>query len=523
MKYVWIPAVAMLISVALTPLLARLAPRVGLIDIPSSRKVHQVPVARVGGIPMVVGTVATLLLTGIVEPPVQHYLFGAAVLAIFGLWDDCREIGHYWKFVGQGAAVLPLVYSGFHIQALPFFGAIPPSVAMAVTGFAMVGLINAMNHSDGLDGLAGGEALITLAGVGLLSFVAGDALGVVLALAMSGALLGFLRHNNHPARVFMGDSGSQFLGFTLAFLLVHMERSATAVSPAAVLLLAGLPVIDILVVLAKRIRGGANWFLASRNHIHHRLLDAGAGQPAAVLLLYFGQVLFVGTGVLLREAGDASILGTYAIMTTGVFVIVRGFEQRRLRLLSHLGPSERPWRAASLPRKMVAVCASGYLLAAGVAARATSPEFALATAVVLAVLVAEIAFGTRRRSVVRRAAVYGAIAIVTYLGGHRLGIPPWVEVPFFAVLGLGTALAMAFQANRKRQFRLSPLDMITGVFFIGLLGLALERGGTLGWAVQFFILVYATEVFITQSRRRLDGISAASTVAVAAVAMKIVI
>jgi UDP-GlcNAc:undecaprenyl-phosphate GlcNAc-1-phosphate transferase len=175
---------------------------------------------------------------------------------------------------------------------------------------AMVGMINAINHSDGLDGLASGEVLISLSAMAFLAYQVGGGNEVlIIALAALGAIIGFLRYNTHPAKIFMGDTGSQFLGFTVGFLAILLtQRIDCSMSPAVALLLLGLPVVDILVVLKKRIREGRNWFKASKNHIHHRLLSLGFLHEEAVIVIYSAQILCVTTGVLFCYRSDWLLL-----------------------------------------------------------------------------------------------------------------------------------------------------------------------------------------------------------------------
>ncbi|MGI9301481.1 MAG: glycosyltransferase family 4 protein, partial [Gammaproteobacteria bacterium] len=233
---------SMLICMLVIPLMHRLAPYLRMLDEPGERKVHQQPIARVGGFGIVLGAAAPLLLWLTTHPALVWFLFGAAVLLVFGAVDDRYNISHYYKFIGQLIAVVPLVTLGdVYIDRLPLLAGVEvaPWIGQALTVFAIVGMINAMNHSDGLDGLAGGEALLSLIAMcflayaflgsvgptpiaGMDSAVVTGVVALVLGTAAIGGVLGFLRYNTHPARVFMGDTGSQFLGFSVGFIAVLM-------------------------------------------------------------------------------------------------------------------------------------------------------------------------------------------------------------------------------------------------------------------------------------------------------------
>ena len=251
-------------SLAIVPLMMRLAPRLGMVDQPNSRKVHAYPIPRVGGWGIVLGALVAILVWAPFDELVLCYIFGVVVLFAFGAWDDRRELGHYTKFIGQLVAVSPVVFiAGLYVVHFPFVGphAIPAWAAMAFTVFALIGMTNAINHSDGLDGLAGGEAVLSLVAIGFLAYLAKGNLTVLIAFSVIGGVFGFLRYNTHPAVVFMGDSGSQVIGFSLGLLAVLLtQRTAPDLSPTVVLLLLGLPVADILYVFYRRIREGRNWF-----------------------------------------------------------------------------------------------------------------------------------------------------------------------------------------------------------------------------------------------------------------------
>ncbi|RRQ21637.1 glycosyltransferase family 4 protein [Thiohalobacter thiocyanaticus] len=303
---------AMVISMTLIPIMVRLAPVLGMVDKPDPRKVHTTPIPRVGGVGIVIGTLVPLLVWLQVDALLASYLVGALILLLFGAWDDAKELGHYVKFIGQFAAVIGVVYWGdLYVTQLPLLGhdALSESAGKVFTVIAMVGMINAMNHSDGLDGLAGGESLISLLAIIYLAFQAGGGLAVVIAVATIGGVFGFLRFNSHPARVFMGDGGSQFLGFTLGFLAVYlMTRVNPALSPALPLLFLGLPIVDILAVFAQRIYHGMNWFRATKNHIHHRLLELGFEHHESVITIYAIQALLVLLAVVLPYEHDLLII-----------------------------------------------------------------------------------------------------------------------------------------------------------------------------------------------------------------------
>jgi len=228
MQYLYVIAAATIISLVLVPFMMSHAERLGMVDHPSGRRVHAQPIPRVGGWGIVFGTLIPLFAMTTLTPLLGVFIYGSLILLLFGALDDRYEMGPKMKFIGQFLAAVPLVVFGdFFISQYPVFVEWQPPVAlsMGITIVCLVAMINATNQSDGLDGLAGGESLLTLAGIALLAYLAESSVLLIVALAAVGGVLGFLRYNTHPARVFMGDSGAQFLGFVVGFLAIWLTRA----------------------------------------------------------------------------------------------------------------------------------------------------------------------------------------------------------------------------------------------------------------------------------------------------------
>jgi UDP-GlcNAc:undecaprenyl-phosphate/decaprenyl-phosphate GlcNAc-1-phosphate transferase len=325
--------VAMGVTWTLTPLVIRLAEWLGAVDRPGGRRTHSQPTPRIGGLAVFLGFVAGLaaaaFFTGSLWslPRVSVYWRGMVVAATFllvvGAIDDVRGITFRGKFAAQAVAAAAVWWCGFRIEILsnPFGGPIDLGpLSFPVTVLWIVGITNAVNLIDGLDGLAAGIALITTASVGLLAYVRGEFGVAAASLALAGSLVGFLRFNFSPARIFLGDSGSLFLGFVLAVTSVRgSQKGATAVAILAPLLVLGLPLLDTGLAIVRRmyrltLRGRATGhalryvvrnldhvFQPDREHIHHRLLDLGFTHRNAVLLLY-------GIGVLFAAVAYGSVL-----------------------------------------------------------------------------------------------------------------------------------------------------------------------------------------------------------------------
>ncbi|MEM7565076.1 MAG: MraY family glycosyltransferase, partial [Pseudomonadota bacterium] len=218
MSAVFATALSMFLVITLVPLLTRLAGPLGLLDQPGPRKIHQHAVPRVGGIAITIGVVVSILIWVPLRAEIQAYVLSASIIFLFGLADDRLGLDYRIKLTGQilGACVF-IFAADLQITRLPFFfdGEMPGWAGLPLTLLVIVGVTNAVNMSDGMDGLAGGNSLLAACALGYLIYLGGDKQITLLALSVIGATLGFLRYNTYPARIFMGDAGSQFLGFSV--------------------------------------------------------------------------------------------------------------------------------------------------------------------------------------------------------------------------------------------------------------------------------------------------------------------
>lgn len=328
--------VAYFSAVFVIPRLAAIAQSIGLIDRPERRKVHREPRPLVGGIGLVIAaTFSSMFLV-----PLQGFrgfFLGLAVLLFIGFLDDFRQMEARSKFLAHiGAGMLMIYFSKARLVSfgdlLGFGDIVLPDLALViwpVTIFCLVGVINAINLIDGLDGLAGGVTFIAFLSFGLHASLAGSQVFMLLNLAFAGAVLGFLRFNWHPSRVFMGDAGSLCLGFTLGFMAIIMTQGENAVIPPVVaLLILAVPITDTLTVMGKRIVRGKNPFQADRYHFHHILMRYGVDRETAVHLILGICVVMSGLTLLVpffavpEWALFAGYLGYLVVYVVASFFIV---------------------------------------------------------------------------------------------------------------------------------------------------------------------------------------------------------
>ena len=299
-------------SAVLTPLARAIALRVGAFDEPTSRHVHKSPIPRLGGLAVVIGFFVSLgALYGIGTSSLGQMLFaqpmlvlglccGGVAAATLGALDDLKGVRALHKLTVQVAIAVTAYGFGFRIDAiaLPWVGSIDLGLlAVPATVLWFVAVMNAVNLIDGLDGLAGGIAFIACVSNFVVGWMNESLLVILLSAALAGAVLGFLIYNFNPASIFMGDTGSLFLGFVLAAtsLLGSSIKSATTVSLLVPILALGVPIMDTLFAMVRRYLERRPIFGADRGHIHHKLLDLGLTHRRAVLVLYgMSSVLAVG-------------------------------------------------------------------------------------------------------------------------------------------------------------------------------------------------------------------------------------
>jgi len=426
-------------------------------------------------------------------------------------------------------------YGGLTIEQFPFVSPEPvnPLFGQAFTFFALVGMINAANHSDGLDGLAGGLTLMSLLMVGALAYHADGRAEVITALAVTGGILGFLRYNTHPAVVFMGDSGSQFLGLTSGFLAVVLtQRVNPALSPALPALLLGLPVVDILAVFYLRVTGGMNWFKATRNHIHHRLLDVGFCHQSTVVMIYSIQFLFVSSAVLLRYQPDAVVLTVYLAGVVAVFaglvamerhVAVKGVSPAAGLVTRAVRQTLRSDVLRRAPFVFLAFAVPLYFLAVTATEENVTRDFG-AVAAVLAVMLGLDAVRNRLRgSIASRIAIFTLVVYSVYLWGVSppafLAHAELARKGFFAVVAV--AVGLVLKLARDVDFRTTALDYLA-VFLVVLVSLSplpsVLDGKLAAIVVKSMILLYACEVLLSRRTRAPIPLYVGSMVALAILA-----
>lgn len=534
--YLIIAMLAMAISMVIIPQLIRWAPALGMLDEPDHRKVHVAPIPRVGGIGIVLGALVPMMIWLPFDADIISVLIGSFILLIFGTWDDVKELGHYVKFIGQFASAIIVVYYGdIYVSHFPFIGLdlLDESIGRPFTVIAIVGMINAINHSDGLDGLAGGESLLSLGAIIYLAYIFDGSQVMLIAAAVAGGIFGFLRFNSHPAYVFMGDGGSQFIGFILAVLVIYLTQQVnTVVSPALPALLVGLPVLDILAVFYLRAKHKMNLFKATNNHVHHRLLQLGFYHYESVIIIYSIQILFVMCAVLLPYESDGLIISIYLGVCFLLFSSLTFAERMGLRV--HVDTKsrnvffssimDRYEPVMSVPYTMLGAGLSLFFVAAAITSTNIPIDFAV-SAIVLMCLLALVISTKWLNMYFYRLVMFVTIAFSVFLLSTYP--PAWVQDEMFLLYTyfviMGVLVFTCARLMGLERFRMSPLDylMIIMALISGLLPDTEVGSSSLTWMViQIIVLFYACELIIQKMKNQFNSLTGAATLALVLVAIR---
>jgi UDP-GlcNAc:undecaprenyl-phosphate/decaprenyl-phosphate GlcNAc-1-phosphate transferase len=321
--------VAALAVVALTPLAAHLARAVGAVAEPKGRSIHSKPTPLLGGLAILAGfLIPVIYYLPAFDTPAKALVVGGILIALLGAVDDVIDLSPAVKLIGQAACALIPVAAGLTIDhlTLPFVGVGDLGPAQyPVTVLWFVALANMINFTDGMDGLAAGVSGIGLTTFAILAASLDRATPAIIAASLAGAAIGFLAHNFHPARVFMGDAGSLLLGFVIAGVAVSgVMKSAAAVAIGLPLIVLAIPILDTSFVILKRIKHGMPVYSADKSHFHHRFFTIGWSQRRTVLALYAWCTLMSAVAIVISlhvggAIGVSIALG--AALVAGVYLV----------------------------------------------------------------------------------------------------------------------------------------------------------------------------------------------------------
>jgi len=467
---------ALLICMALIPPLRLAAERFRVMDMPGERKVHAHPVPRIGGVALAVGACATIAWWVPKDITMLSILLGSLIIVVFGVWDDCADLSYRMKLLGQVLAALVVIVVGeIRFNSMPFLldTEIPVWVGIPVTLFFLVGVSNAVNLTDGLDGLAGGLSFLTLLGIAYMAYLSNDLIVLSLTVPFLGALLGFLRYNTYPARIFMGDGGSQLLGFIMGVLAILVTDSSRGpFSPSLILFLLGLPFLDTLGVTGQRLAEGRSPFIGDRKHIHHKLLRVGLTHYEAVTVVYVIQAGMLGLAYVLRWQSDMLILPLYLVIAGSVLLLFVAVGRGLIaapatqdgHFLSDIALSQflrGPW-LTDMPIRFLAVAVPLFLIAMVFSLNQVPHDVGYFSIVVFGIVLVGLSLSSWIVPYFVRGGLYVGTTFLLYVSedsGLRTvsGFAVTHNV-FFVILAIMVLLSLRF--NEESRFQTTPLDYL---------------------------------------------------------------
>lgn len=338
--YLAVFGIALIFSLVLTRCVRGMATAHGWVSVPDlDRCVHAAPLPRLGGVAVYLSFFAASLFLfligrfgyhsglGFSLRPTLPIVLGSFVILLLGTWDNVRGLGPYAKIAVECVAGLILFFGGFRfVHFAVLFGSrdLPWYVDLAFTLFWVLGITNAFNLIDGIDGLAAGSALFSTVAVFVVALVSHASLASFLTIALSGAILGFLHYNLNPATIFLGDSGSLFIGFMLSALALQSAQKAPTMLAVAIPVVSfGLPILETILSVVRRWISGRPVFSADEEHIHHKLLARGFSQRKVVVILYAVSAIFGLVSLFMLRPGSAAIGIVFVVLGIGIWLGVQ--------------------------------------------------------------------------------------------------------------------------------------------------------------------------------------------------------
>lgn len=526
---------SMFITIALIPFLEGYAVKFNAVDSPDGKRKNQPhPIPIMGGVVMAIGALIPILFWATLDRFMIAILIGSGIIVSFGFLDDIKELGYKTKFAAQlTATVIVIFLGGVHfpdyLESLFWSKVFDIVFFLPLTLFFIIGVTNAINLSDGLDGLAGGISIYTYAGIGCLAYLSNNNIILLICVGVVGAIFGFLRFNTHPAVIFMGDAGSQTLGFMAAVLSISLVQNNPPYSAALPLLLAGLPILDTLTVMIERIIKRESPFIADKRHFHHRLLRLGLYQTEAVFCIYILQALIITSAVWFRFYQDWMIISLYLCFS---FLVTAGFmaaEKKRYTILrSNFFDNVIKRGLKRLKEKKVFIkfcfktiygCIFLLLFLTASIPSTVPPLFLIFSITLFLLIVISILYKKEWLGPFLRFFVYFFVPFLVFISevdnvswlSYR---PEYVYNLLFGVLAFFVILVLKF-TKRKKGFTATPMDFL--IFGVALIvpnsTMGFMEGGNMELVVvKIIIFIFSYDVIIGELRGELRnlGISTAA-------------
>jgi len=322
--------ITFLVSLILVPLSQKIAIHIGAIDYPNERKIHNKPIPRLGGLAIFGAFLFGYIMYGEINTQMISILISSFLILLLGLFDDIKPIKAKYKFLVQIiAALIVVIYGKIYFSEITLFGFVinlDIYSSYFLSTFFIVSIANAINLIDGLDGLAGGISAIYFLTIGILAFILNNigGLDIILSLIMLGSTLGFLFFNFPPAKVFMGDCGSLFLGFMIAVISLLGFKVTTITSLIIPIIILALPIFDTILAILRRLLKGESIGKADKEHFHHQLLKLKFSPRVSIIIIYLISLIFSVISILFAIGDNMDAMILYLlVMVLVVFVILK--------------------------------------------------------------------------------------------------------------------------------------------------------------------------------------------------------
>ena len=477
--------ISMFTTIVLIPIFSGVAVKLKFLDIPNERKIHTSPIPKVGGIAMALGMVVPVVLWAPANSFVMSVILASWIIIVFGIIDDYKDVNYKVKFSGQiVAALIVIFWGGVKIHTLGGIlspgHALPDLISIPLTLVVIVGVTNAINLSDGLDGLAGGICLLSFICLGYLCYRQGYQDPIIFSVAIMGAIIGFLRFNTYPASIFMGDAGSQLLGFLFISLSLGLTQNGSNLNPFLPLVLMGLPILDTITVMTERILAGRWPFHADKKHVHHKLLALGFFHNESVLIIYICHAFFVTMGFILRMYSEWSLLLLYVLLSVAAMSLLgiarkKGWYRRRhhrfvdkvikgrLRILKERNVFiKASFQAAQIifPVLLIIACFIPENI----------PDYvSLLSAFLLGISLLYRFVKVNWRPFLVRIPFFLSMPFIIYLSEERVANwvwPEFLEIYNLSIVALVILILLTLKFSRRQGFKSTPMDFL--ILFIAL-------------------------------------------------------
>lgn len=531
MEYLYSLSLALFLTIALIPLLIRVSARLGLVDQPTAaRKVHTSAMPRTGGLGIIIGAAIPLLVLLPLDGYLRNLFVGCAIIIVFGLLDDRFELNYKWKLFGQSLAAIVVMSGGIVLHQFPFFGLsdAPVWLSYPVTFVFLVGVVNGVNFSDGLDGLAAGTSIMGLLLIFTLALQSENAPIALMSLTLVGGALGFLRYNTFPANIFMGDAGSQFLGFVIACLAIAVTQSdSSPYSPWLPVLILGIPIMDIVQVIPVRIHKKLPLPGPDKEHFHHQLGKLGFRHVEVVAVIYLLQTILMAGAFWLRYESDLVLALFYSAFVVTILsaLLVANANQWRFRERHRQQQAAKGERRNKYLRRLgwyyhnsarfIALLLGIFFIIAGWRIGDHSGLALAGGGLVAALAIAFIAIVFKFGSALFRVVLYSACAFFAWriADSHMVLEQEYWLVGYMLVLVI--CLVTAMRMTRTQEFALTTQDLLI-LLVVVLAPLmpfdVIEEYAIGGIALIAAVLMYTSE-FVLVRATRMAAFSAACAIA----------